>query len=293
MNPAHTSRLALVRAKLSLPTVRRASGVFDGRHGSVFTGQGIDFDDLVDYQHGDDVSDIDWSSSARMGHPIIRRFERESDVHTQVVVDIGKEMLATAPSGETKINIGLMAADVLAYLASQRGDRLGMTWGNSEATGRVPARHGTSHLEYCLDRVHRASHATSGTSVIDSLVAHVVTMTRQRSLMIVITDTAWPQTPDVVKRATYNHEVVLVRVADMDVTAPGVARMKDVDGGIDIPAYVRADKKLAQETYRYMQARMQHADSILSTYSVPNVIVPSSDSVPGALFGMLARLNHG
>ena len=115
-NPS--SRMALVRARLALPTIRRAVGHSEGQHSSMFTGHGIDFEDQVEYRPGDDVSSIDWKSSARAGHPIIRRFERESDVFTQLVLDMGVEMLATAPSGERKCDIGIWAADVLAYLGS-------------------------------------------------------------------------------------------------------------------------------------------------------------------------------
>ena len=59
------SRLAQVRARLDLPVARRASGLLEGRHRSVFKGHGQDFDDLHLYAPGEDVGDIDWKSSAR------------------------------------------------------------------------------------------------------------------------------------------------------------------------------------------------------------------------------------
>src|SRR5690625_7158420 len=71
------SRLAKIRARLDLPTVRRASGLLGGHHRSIFTGHGQDFDDMVEYHPGDDVGDIDWKASARTGHPVIRRFVHE------------------------------------------------------------------------------------------------------------------------------------------------------------------------------------------------------------------------
>jgi len=56
------SRIERLRAALSLPTLRRATGLLDGRHKSVFVGRGQDFDDMSFYRPGDDISDIDWKS---------------------------------------------------------------------------------------------------------------------------------------------------------------------------------------------------------------------------------------
>jgi len=72
------ARIERLRAALSLPTLRRATGLLDGRHKSVFVGRGQDFDDMSFYRPGDDISDIDWKSSARLGQPVIKRYQRES-----------------------------------------------------------------------------------------------------------------------------------------------------------------------------------------------------------------------
>ena len=50
------SRIERLRAALSLPTLRRATGLLDGRHKSVFVGRGQDFDDMSFYRPGDDIS---------------------------------------------------------------------------------------------------------------------------------------------------------------------------------------------------------------------------------------------
>lgn len=293
LRPSKASRLALVRARLSLPTVRQAAGMFEGQHASIFTGKGIDFEDLVDYRPGDDVSDIDWKSSARAGYPIVRRFERDSDVFTQVVIDSGREMMASAPSGETKAEIALYAADILAYLASQRGDRLGMVVGDSVHRERVPARHGTSHLEYVLDRAERAMTYPRGVSDVDRLLSHVLKTTMQRSLVILVTDAAWPAEPDTLRKAHMGHQLIVVRVADMSMTADGVTDMSDIDGDVHLPSYIRRDRKMARAVTEDTVARQSRAASMLTSYAVPNVLVASSGEVPGALFMMLRRQSRG
>ena len=107
------SRLAAVRARLELPLVRRAAGVLDGRHRSIFSGHGQDFDEMALYLPGDDVGDIDWKASASTGHPVIRRFQRESNLAMVLAVDTGRNMAALAPDGGSKADIARFVADVI------------------------------------------------------------------------------------------------------------------------------------------------------------------------------------
>ena len=115
---ATTSRLSRVRERLTLPTVRRATGMLDGRHRSVFIGHGQDFDDLSEYRPGDDITDIDWKASARTGSPVIKRYQRESNLPLVLVVDTGRTMTAQSPTGESKAELALFVADVFAYATS-------------------------------------------------------------------------------------------------------------------------------------------------------------------------------
>lgn len=288
-NPS--SRMALVRARLALPTIRRAVGHSEGQHSSMFTGHGIDFEDQVEYRPGDDVSSIDWKSSARAGHPIIRRFERESDVFTQLVLDMGVEMLATAPSGERKCDIGIWAADVLAYLGSSRGDRLGLVWGDSELSQAIPARHGRDHLEFLLNRAAAACEEAAAPADVSGLLERVLTLTRLRTLIVLVTDEAWPTSVDLdtLRKVRARHELLVVRVADMPMTVKGVDRMVDVDGGIVIPAYAREDPELADMLRHHRQTMINEADRMLRGHGIKQTVVNSSDEVVPALVNMLRR----
>ncbi len=91
------SRLASLRARIELPVVRGASGLLEGRHRSIFSGHGQDFDELVEYRPGDDPKDIDWKTSARAGHPVIKRFQKETNLSMVLAVDTGRSMAALHP----------------------------------------------------------------------------------------------------------------------------------------------------------------------------------------------------
>lgn len=285
------TRAALVRAKVALPVIRRASGMYEGHHASIFTGHGHDFEDLVEYEHGDDVADIDWKTSARAGRPIIRRFERESDMFTQLVIDTGREMLGAAPSGETKADIAMFAADILGYLAIQRGDRLSVVYGDTGGIVRVPARNGNNHLDFSLDAAQERLDNTNGTSAVSAMLEEVLRVPQPRALLLVVTDEYWPDRGDerTIRRIRTKHEMLVMRVADLNVAHEGIRRMVDVDDGSTIPLFVREDKKLRQALENDRRQAHELARAILRSTGVRHVTVSSAQEVPGALIELLRR----
>lgn len=289
-----STRMAMLRARLDLPTVRRASGLFEGAHTSILKGHGHDFEDLVDYERGDDITDIDWKSSARAGHPIIRRFERQTDVFTQLVMDTSVDMRGAAPSGERKSEVALFAADLLGYLATSRGDQLGLVHGDSNGFKRFPARHGNAHLEFTLDVIKGALEKSTGRSAVSAMLEHILRLPQRRALLIVITDEFWPASPEdtrTIRRLRTLHELLVVRVADMQVTQEGIAHMKDVVSGDFIPAFLREDAVLAKELAETRTEAVESSAETLRSLGIRNAVVDSTDDVVPTLFKLLRRRN--
>ncbi|MFY9262716.1 MAG: DUF58 domain-containing protein [Actinomycetaceae bacterium] len=287
--PLAGTRMALSRAKLSLPTIRRAAGMFEGNHSSIFTGHGHDFEDLIEYKYGDDVADIDWKSSARAGHPIIRRFERESDVFTQLVVDTGIEMRAAAPSGESKLDLALQAADLLGFLATNRGDRLGLVFGEGGEVKRYPARHGNSHLEFTLDALARRMRFSQGSTDVSALLKHILGLPQPRSLLLIIADEHWPTIADeeVVRRIRTRHEAILMQIADMPLTADNIDTMADIENRMLIPQFVRDDAVLREMVTQKREQRRAETAAILRSTGLASGRVESSADIVPVLFDLL------
>ncbi len=220
------SRLAQVRARLDLPVARRASGLLEGRHRSVFKGHGQDFDDLHLYAPGEDVGDIDWKSSARAGIPIIRRFVRESNLNLVLVVDTGRTMGATAPSGESKAEIAGFCCALVAYLARDRGDRVALVAGDAERLVQLPPRASTQDLEVLLRTVEDQWRPDAPASDLARPLDRAQSAFRRRSLMVVVTDEARPgvEHEQLLRSLRVRHEVMVVQVADL---SPVSVRMPD------------------------------------------------------------------
>src|SRR6266851_9791328 len=73
--------------RLQLRARRAVEDLLGGEYHSVFKGMGIVFEEVREYQPGDDIRTIDWNVTARMGHPFIKRFIEERELTVMLLVD--------------------------------------------------------------------------------------------------------------------------------------------------------------------------------------------------------------
>ncbi|MCV6614280.1 MAG: DUF58 domain-containing protein [Cellvibrionaceae bacterium] len=98
--------------------------LFSGNRLSRLRGRGLDFEELKNYQQGDDIRHMDWKVSLRSGRPHVRVFNEEKEQRLQLLIDQRSSMWFGS-SGDLKANCALKLAALLAWQAWGRGDRLG------------------------------------------------------------------------------------------------------------------------------------------------------------------------
>jgi uncharacterized protein (DUF58 family) len=74
--------------QIELRTTRLVSETLGGQYHSVFKGQGMNFEEVREYQPGDEVRSIDWNVTARMNHPFVKKFVEERELTLMLVVDL-------------------------------------------------------------------------------------------------------------------------------------------------------------------------------------------------------------
>ena len=305
------SRVARVRGRLALPTLRRATGLLDGRHKSVLLGHGQDFDDLSLYRPGDDVSDIDWKASARIGQPVIKRYQREANLPLVLAVDTGRTMAAQTPAGEDKRELALAVAEVFAYLARMRGDPVALVAADSSRRVSRPPRSGSEHAETLLTQLAHLFEELTGSegagpdagrlvpgappSDLVTLLDRVSVWHRRRSLVVLITDTAHPdpvlapRVVDLLRRLSAQHELIVIQVEDDDPLGPGRGRAQDIELSGEVPAFLREDKMLVTRLARQIRARRMAVTSALDARHIEYVSVTDDASLIDRIAELLAR----
>ncbi|MBA3958271.1 MAG: DUF58 domain-containing protein [Parachlamydiaceae bacterium] len=131
--------------RIQIVSSHLAQDVLAGAYRSVFKGRGMEFEEVREYQAGDDIRSIDWNVTARMSHPYVKNFREERDLTVMLLVDIS----ASSRFGTAKISKSELIAElgaVLAFSAIKNNDRVGLILFSDIIEHYVPPRKGTRHV---------------------------------------------------------------------------------------------------------------------------------------------------
>jgi hypothetical protein len=117
------SQLALLR-RLEWRVRHAVANVLSGEYRSAFRGRGMEFDQVVKYEFGDDVRDIDWNVTARLGEPYRKKFVEEREV-TLLLVFEDSPSLQFGSSVLSKREALLELAGLVMLLGAVNRDRVG------------------------------------------------------------------------------------------------------------------------------------------------------------------------
>jgi uncharacterized protein (DUF58 family) len=131
--------------QIEIRTNRIVTETLAGAYHSVFKGQGMNFDEVREYQPGDDVRSIDWNVTARMNHPFIKKFVEERELTLMLVVDVSGSGLFGS-RGQSKRELAAEIASVLAFSAIRNNDKVGLILFSDEVEKFIPPRKGRSHV---------------------------------------------------------------------------------------------------------------------------------------------------
>ncbi len=118
-----TSQLALLR-QLEWRVRHAVENVLSGEYRSAFRGRGMEFDQVVKYTFGDDIRDIDWNVTARLGEPYRKKFIEEREVSLLLVFE-DSVSLQFGSGAQSKREALLELAGLVMMLGAVNRDRVG------------------------------------------------------------------------------------------------------------------------------------------------------------------------
>lgn len=287
------SLIVKVKAKMAIHAHEKVRGVLEGEYGSVFKGRSMDFDDLREYVVGDDIKDIDWKATARSGSTLIRRYVAIRKHNIMLVVDTGRNMAATAASGDNKRDVAVMAAGVVGYIALKHGDLVGLVAGDSSRTQYFPLKGSNPHLERLLQHINSSISLKSAPSNLLSQLEYIARSMRRRMMLIVVSDDVelTDQHEQVLRRLRAQHEVLWLSIGD----ASGLDAdhdFYDIDDSALLPHFIRADKKLRQAFDKNEAKRLSDNQRRLERLGIVGQRIVGDSDVVSGLYRLLERQRH-
>jgi uncharacterized protein (DUF58 family) len=172
--------------QIEIRTNRIVTESLAGAYHSVFKGQGMNFDEVREYQPGDDVRAIDWNVTARMNHPFIKKFVEERELTLMLLVDVSGSGLFGS-HGQSKRELAAEVASVLAFSAIRNNDKVGLILFSDEVEKFIPPRKGRSHVLRVIREVLYFEPERRGTDLNHALEFFLRVQSR-KSIAVVVSD---------------------------------------------------------------------------------------------------------
>src|SRR5437868_1394501 len=218
--------------RLQLKARRAVEDLLGGEYHSVFKGAGMAFEEVREYQAGDDVRSIDWNVTARMGHPFVKRFVEERELTVLLAVDVsGSNQFGSGLQQKREVAAELAA--VLAFSAIANNDRVGLIAFTDRVERFVPPRKGTRHVLRLIRDVLFFQPARRGTCLRDAL-DYANRVLHRRSIVFLLSDFLDEGFERAFKRTGRRHDLIAVRITDpreQDLPAIGLLELEDAETG--------------------------------------------------------------
>jgi uncharacterized protein (DUF58 family) len=270
--------------RIEITTNRLVNESLAGEYHSVFKGRGMEFEEVREYQHGDDVRTIDWNVTSRMGHPFVKRYVEERELTVMLLVDASASGLFGS-SGKMKAEIAAEISALLAFSAIKNNDRVGAILFTDQVEKFIPPRRGATHVLRVIREllVYQPEHP--GTRI-QSALEHLNLVLRKQAVVFLISDLLDQGYEQALKVANRRHDVVIIQIVDPrehDLPDVGIIEIRDAETGeitcvdTSLP-YVRAAYRQNWERNRAKQQKLfrsHQIDSVMidtaQSYDVPLV----------------------
>jgi uncharacterized protein (DUF58 family) len=201
-------------------------GFIIGLHKSPFHGFSVEFAEHRLYNQGESTRNIDWKVYARTDKMFSKRFEEETNLRCQIVLDISSSMYFPEidPKHQklNKLKWSALAAASLMMLLKKQRDAFGLTIFDSEVRQHTPARSSTAHYKLLLTHLENAVQDAVQDKGTDATAAlhQIADSIHKRSLVVIFSDMFDRiEEPDhlfsALQHLKHNkHEVLLFHVVD-------------------------------------------------------------------------------
>lgn len=262
--------------RLQLRARRAVENLLGGEYHSVFKGMGIAFDEVREYQPGDDVRTIDWNVTARMGHPFIKRYVEERELTVILMLDCSASQ-RFGSSHQQKREVAAEVAALLAFCAISNNDKVGLLAFSDRVEKYLPPRKGTSHVLRLIREVLYFQPERPGTSLREAL-EFLSRVQHRRAIVFLLSDFLDHGYERLLKRAGHYHDLIAVRIGDArEESLPAVGLVEFEDAETEQPMLVDTSSAAFRTAFAGAARQRREAFSQLMQQAEIDLIDVSTD----------------
>ena len=268
---------------LEIKTRALVETAFAGDYHSVFKGRGMNFEDVREYQPGDEIRAIDWNVTARLGSPFVKKFTEERELMVMLIVDVS----ASGNFGSTSQSKRELAAEVaclLAFSAIRNNDKVGLLLFSDRVELFIAPKKGRSHTLRMIreilffDPVGRGTDAAAALDYLNKIVT-------RRAVVFLISDFQAPDFSRALAVTARRHDLIAIQIQDeRETILPpiGLITLEDAETGDQIEINA-ADSRVRAQFARVAQSQLAETMRVLRQNRIDRIELRTGDDYLPAL----------
>jgi uncharacterized protein (DUF58 family) len=278
--------------QIEIRTNRLVTETLAGQYHSVFKGQGMNFDEVREYQPGDDVRAIDWNVTARMNHPFVKKFVEERELTVMLLVDLSGSGLFGSVQ-QSKRELAAEVASVLAFSAIRNNDKVGLLLFTDQVEKFIPPRKGRRHVLRVIREILFYQPRQRGTDLAQAL-DFLLRVTARRTVVVVLSDFLGQAVGSRLRQTARRHDLVAVQITDrFELELPQLGRLmlQDAETGELLEINTDEPRRLQRFTERRSQAQDEFLRTLRSA-AIDAIQLRTDEPYAGALARFFEMREH-
>lgn len=248
---------------IQISTSKAVNDVLAGEYESVFKGRGMEFDEVREYQPGDDVRSIDWNVTARTGKPFVKRFREERELTVLFLVDLSASG-SIGSVGQTKNELAAEVCALLAFAATKNNDKVGLVVFTDRVEMFIPPKKGSRHVLRVIREILSFQPGRAGTDITQAL-DYVGRIQARRAVVFLISDFQAQGYERALRVLGRRHDMIAVTIGDpreFSLSDVGLLELEDAETG----EVVLIDTGSAQVRQRFERLGMETGTKLVNLF---------------------------
>jgi len=276
---------------------QRSRSILAGRHTSRMRGRGLNFEEIRDYLPGDDIRNIDWKVTMRLGKPHVRAYTEERDRPALFVVDQRMPMFF----GSRRALKSVIAAELAAlgaWMVFRAGDRVGAVVFNDSEIRRIRPHRSRSRVQVICSAITGMNQSLRAESSVrpdyaqlDRALEGALRLAQHDHLVCVVSDFAGSgeRTQQLLRELSAHNDVIATLVFDpLAKAAHESGRLVVTEGELQIE-FDLGERKVREPIESLFSGRLREVAQLLQRSGVPLLTINTADEVVDQVRHLLGR----
>lgn len=249
--------------RIQFQTTQLAEDFLAGPYRSAFKGQGMEFEEVREFQPGDEVRNIDWNVTARMNHHYVKTFREERELTVMLIVDISSSS-RFGSHNQLKRDLIAEIGAALAFSATKNNDRIGLILFSREVEKYVPPKKGLRHVLRIIREllVYEPKYPETD---LGAALSYLGGVQRRLSICFLISDFICPDYTQKLAVTSRQHDLIAIGITDpyeLDFPNMNLVTMVDLETGKS-SVVDTSDAKVREHFQKVARDRLEQTDKLM------------------------------